>query len=62
MSRGLTDPTPEPEQQDESMENIIHQLIDGHNRLHDRLVQLEKELDHLKLEKQDKKSKWRKGL
>jgi len=49
MSRGLTDPVPEPE--DNSQDTVeINQAIDelyvSHNMLHDRLVRLERDVDH----------------
>lgn len=49
MSRGLTDlPEPEPENNNGSdVENIIRDLILAQNRLHDRLVDLERKFDHL---------------
>lgn len=48
MSRGLTDPIPEPEQNpshSEELDNVIRDIIIGQNKLHDRLVQLEREMD-----------------
>jgi len=66
MSRGLTDPIePEVEQSNE-VDSVIRDIILGQNKLHDRLVQLEKQVDHLvsswqavpKLEPK----KWRKGI
>jgi hypothetical protein len=49
VSRGLTDlPEPEPENNNGSdVENIIRDLILAQNRLHDRLVDLERKFDHL---------------
>lgn len=50
MSRGLTDPIPEPEQtpsQSEELDNVIRDIIVGQNKLHDRLVQLEREMDQM---------------
>lgn len=47
MSRGLTDPI-EPEQQPESsdLDNVISELIKGQNKLHDRIIDLERKQDH----------------
>ena len=69
MARGLTDPIEEPvEQQDTSeLDAIINELIKGQNKLHDRLVDLERKLDHLSIQPQaeaeaaDRKF-WKKGL
>ena len=69
MSRGLTDPIPEPEDNSNEVDSIIRDIIMGQNKLHDRLVQLEKQVDHLvsnwqavpKPEAKTKKN-WRKGL
>ncbi len=51
MSRGLTD-LPEPEEQDDSesseeVQQIIRELILGQNKLHDRIIDLERKLDHM---------------
>lgn len=67
MSRGLTDPIPEPEEeQNNEVDNIIHELIKGQNKLHDRLVDMERQVDHLvqnwNLVKEAKPKKWNKGL
>lgn len=73
MSRGLTDPIPEPEQQpsqSEELDNVIRDIIIGQNKLHDRLVQLEREMDqfayHLASVQEDTprpaKKKWNIGL
>lgn len=70
MSRGLTDPIPEPEQSDNELEQVIRDLIIGQNKLHDRLVQLEREMDQVTYtvasiqEDATKlpKKKWHKGL
>ena len=68
MSRGLTDePTPEPEPQDNELDTIIRELVKGQNKLHDRLVDLERIVDHLQAshvpeqEAADRKF-WKKGL
>jgi hypothetical protein len=69
MSRGLTDPEPQPEdnQNQEELDNVITDIIIGQNKLHDRLVQLEKEVDHLvsnwtKVKKQPPKKRWHKAI
>ncbi len=53
MSRGLTD-LPEPEQTEDQdnaeIEQVIRDLIIGQNKLHDRLIDLERKLDHLNYE------------
>jgi len=47
MSRGLTDEPIEPQQsKDDELTDIINQLIKGQNKLHDRLVDLERKADH----------------
>jgi hypothetical protein len=63
MSRGLTDPTPQPDDESEN-EAAIRALIIGQNKLHDRLIDLERKVDHLvhSLEKKPPKKKWTKGL
>jgi hypothetical protein len=67
MSRGLTDPIePEPENSNQ-IDSVIRDIIVGQNKLHDRLVQLEKQVDHLVANWQavpapNKPKKWRKGL
>jgi hypothetical protein len=69
MARGLTDPI-EPESTDAQdaqaeLDTVISNLIMAQNRLHDRLVSLEKELDHLKADvttaTTDAK-RWKRGL
>lgn len=67
MSRGLTDPIPEPEEErPNEVDSVIRDIIMGQNKLHDRLVQLEKQVDHLvdtwKAVPAPKPKKWRKGL
>jgi hypothetical protein len=72
MSRGLTDPTPQEPEDDGDNENqaAIRALIMGQNKLHDRLVDLERQLDHLVKNWEDTKEatpkvlkkKWNKGL
>jgi hypothetical protein len=71
MSRGLTDPIPvEPEPEDDENEAAIRALIIGQNKLHDRIIDLERQVDHLVQSWQDTKEatpkslkkKWNKGL
>ena len=72
MSRGLTDPIPEPEPEQDSSEvdRVIVELIKGQNKLHDRLVDMERQVDHLvqnwNLVKEEsplnKPKRWKKGL
>lgn len=71
MSRGLTDEPIEPQpSQDDELTDIINQLIKGQNKLHDRLVDLERKADHsckcnkhneTESEAADRKF-WKKGL
>jgi hypothetical protein len=70
MSRGLTD-APEPEDNDDNDEQAaIRALIIGQNKLHDRLVDLERQVDHLvrgweetkEATPKSLKKKWNKGL
>jgi hypothetical protein len=68
MSRGLTDePTPEPEPQDNELDTIIRELVKGQNKIHDRLVDLERIVDHMQAnhvveqEAADRKF-WKRGL
>lgn len=67
MSRGLTDEPVQPEPQDNELDTIIRELVKGQNMLHDRLVDLEKRVDHLvrdfgaENEAADRKW-WQKGL
>jgi uncharacterized protein YlxW (UPF0749 family) len=47
MSRGLTDePEPQAQEQDE-LDAVINELIKGQNKLHDRIIDLERRLDHM---------------
>jgi hypothetical protein len=71
MSRGLTDPTPEEQPDDRNeLDEVIREIIIGQNKLHDRLIQIERELDHLVQNWNDTKEatpkslkkKWNKGL
>lgn len=69
MARGLTDPAPqEPEQNQDAqneLDTVISNLIMAQNRLHDRLVQLEKDMDHLKADatiESIKAKRWKRGL
>lgn len=71
MSRGLTDdPMPEPQSQDDELTTIINELIKGQNKLHDRIIDLERKLDHVtisqseataEVEAADRKF-WKKGI
>jgi hypothetical protein len=69
MARGLTDPV-EPEQsQDQDaqaeLDAVISNLIMAQNRLHDRLVQLERDMDHLKADATTKTAdakRWKRGI
>ncbi len=69
MARGLTDPV-EPESNDAQdaqaeLDAVISNLIMAQNRLHDRLVQLEKDMDHLKADatiESIKAKRWKRGL
>lgn len=67
MARGLTDEPVQPEPQDNELDTIIRELVKGQNMLHDRLVDLEKQVDHLvrdfsaENEAADRKW-WQKGL
>jgi hypothetical protein len=70
MTRGLTDPIPEPEEkndQDPERDQVLHDLIVSHNMLHDRLVRLEAIVDsytHVTYPNATKpiKPKWKRGL
>jgi hypothetical protein len=72
MSRGLTDLPPEPEKnqaQSEELDQVIREIIIGQNKLHDRLVQLERDMDQMAYtfaSKEDgsrpAKKKWSMGL
>lgn len=72
MSRGLTDPIPEPEEpsKSEEIDNVIREIIIGQNKLHDRLIQVERQVDHLvqawnetkEATPKSLKKKWNKGL
>ena len=63
MSRGLTD-LPEPEEttaeDNAEIEQVIRDLIIGQNKLHDRLIDLERKLDHLTAQPEPKR--WKLGL
>lgn len=50
MSRGLTDEPelPEETQADSEIDTIINELIKGQNKLHDRIIDLERKSDHAK--------------
>lgn len=71
MTRGIGDPAPLPaednNQPNEELDQIITDLIKGQNKLHDRLIDLERKVDHMLADAQDIKSKqqhskWRIGL
>jgi hypothetical protein len=65
MSRGLADEPVQPQaQDDDEVTNVINELIKGQNKLHDRLVDLERKLDHMLADsKSETKPKpWKRGL
>jgi hypothetical protein len=68
MTRGIGDPAPLPEEEsqglDEATQQVIRELIMGQNKLHDRIIDLERKLDHMLADSQSKsqQTKWRKGL
>ncbi len=69
MTRGIGDPAPLPEEEtsdiNEETQQVIRDLIMGQNKLHDRIIDLERKLDHMIAPKEEAKShpsKWRKGL
>lgn len=70
MSRGLTDEPVQPQNQDPELDNIINELIKGQNKLHDRLVDLERKLDHITLSQSEATAEieaadrkfWKRGL
>lgn len=64
MSRGLTDPPPPEESGDagSDVENIIRDLILAQNRLHDRLIDLERKFDHLLSDSKKASKPWSRGL
>ena len=50
MARGLTDLPEEPttnQDDNEELNQVISDLIMGQNKLHDRIIDLERKLDHL---------------
>jgi hypothetical protein len=49
MARGLTDPIEEPaeEQDGHELDGIINDLIKGQNKLHDRIIDIERTLDRM---------------
>lgn len=52
MTRGIGDPAPLPEEAEDNNEEttqIINELIKGQNKLHDRIIDLERKLDHINL-------------
>lgn len=77
MARSLTDPVEQPKDPNEveptfkeEVEQIIKSLIVGQNKLHDRLIDLERKLDHLTYDTQPeheasakvRNKPWRNGL
>ena len=68
MTRGIGDPAPvqEETQDDNDVTDIINELIKGQNKLHDRLVDLERKLDHMLADSEQPKPQadkwWHKGL
>jgi hypothetical protein len=65
MSRGLTDPIEEPQEPNDEIDQVIRDLIIGQNKLHDRLVDLERKLDHLTMPVETSQTKvkpWKRGL
>lgn len=49
MARGLTDPIEEPaeEQDSNELDGVIRDLIKGQNKLHDRIIDIERTLDKM---------------
>ncbi len=70
MTRGIGDPAPTPEdngqdQNSSEIDAVINELIKGQNKLHDRLVDLERKLDHVIAvfpETAAPKRVWKRGL
>jgi len=70
MARGLTDPIEEPQEssQDTELDAVINELIKGQNKLHDRLVDLERIIDHMNIIPKEAESEaadrkfWKRGL
>lgn len=66
MSRGLTDEpiSQDPEESnDPELDKVITELIKGQNKLHDRIVDLERKLDRMLADSAPAKpGKWRKGI
>lgn len=63
MSRGLTDEPIQPEPEDNEIseiQNVINELIKGQNKLHDRIIDLERKLDHM--QEAPKPRPWKRGL
>lgn len=52
MTRGIGDPAPLPEEANNNDEvtDVINELIKGQNKLHDRIIDLERRLDHMTAE------------
>jgi energy-coupling factor transporter ATP-binding protein EcfA2 len=49
MARGLTDPIEEPteDQDPNEIDTVIRELIKGQNKLHDRIIDIERTLDRM---------------
>ena len=49
MARGLTDPIEEPKDEEETneLDGVIRDLIKGQNKLHDRIIDLERQVDRM---------------
>jgi len=49
MARGLTDPIEEPKDDEDSneLDGVINDLIKGQNKLHDRIIDIERTLDRM---------------
>lgn len=70
MARGLTDPIEEPQEssQDTELDAVINELIKGQNKLHDRLVDIERIIDHMNIIPKEAESEaadrkfWKRGL
>lgn len=49
MARGLTDPIEEPKDDEDNneLDGVINDLIKGQNKLHDRIIDIERTLDRM---------------
>ena len=49
MARGLTDPIEEPKDEEDinELDGVIRDLIKGQNKLHDRIIDLERQVDRM---------------